>query len=95
LPKPYLYVDTIGLGDNRLIYTDKEIMNLLEIEVLKFSTSNNILQLSAIVITESLKSDAHSLLIILNQIKTILGYLPIGSIIVLGTKRNDTSAKQA
>jgi hypothetical protein len=92
LTKPYLYVDTIGLGDKRLIYTDKEIMNLLQIEVLKFSTSNNILQLSAIVITESLKGDGHSLLIILNQIKTILGYLPIGSIIVLGTKRNAISA---
>jgi hypothetical protein len=93
--KPYLFVDTIGLGDNRLIYTDKEIINLIEIEILKFSQSNNILQVSAIMITESFKTDVLNLPIILDKIKNILGYLPVDSIIVLGTKRNDTSPKQA
>ena len=31
LDKPYLHMDTIGLGDTRVKYDDKEIMNRIEI----------------------------------------------------------------
>ena len=50
---------------------------------------NNVNQIDAIVVTESLKNEIMSLPLVFHQIKNILGHLPTESIVVLGTKKND------
>ena len=88
LGSPYLHMDTIGLGDNRLKYDDSEIMNQIELKILKASDSNQIKRVSAIIVTESFQADAFKLPLVLLQLRKLFGYLPVDSIIVLATKRN-------
>ena len=47
----YCHIDSIGLGDNRLKYDDKEILNHIENEILKISKSNGTTSISAIIVT--------------------------------------------
>ena len=89
LTQRYYFVDTIGLGDNRLRYNDTEIRNHIEKEIIKMAKQNNVNAIDAIVVTESMKSDVLSLPIIFQQIKNILGHFPAASVVVLGTKKND------
>lgn len=83
------HLDTIGLGDNRLTYSDTEIRKHIEMEILKLSETNNFDAFSAIIVTESFKSETITLGLVFQQIKNILGTFPAQSIIVLGTKKND------
>ena len=85
----YWHLDTIGLGDNRLKYNDKEILNRIELQILKIADQQQISTLEAILVTESFKSDTLNLKPVFKQIKNILGYFPAKSIIVLATKKND------
>lgn len=87
----YMHIDTIGVGDNRMVYNDQEILNHIEKEIIKLTKSENVNSIAAVLITESIKSDILSLRVIFQQIRTIFGYLPLESIVVLGTKRNDCS----
>lgn len=85
----YHHIDSIGLGDNRLLYNDKEILNHIEMGILKIAQNSNVDSVSAIIVTESLKGDVLHLRPIFQQIKNILGYFPSNSIVVLGKKKND------
>ena len=89
MSKPYMHIDTIGFGDNRLKYTDEDIRNKIEMEILNVSQSENILTIKAILLTESLVADSYQFSKNIQQISNIFGYLPSKSIIVLGTKSND------
>lgn len=57
-------------------------------EILKFSQSQDILSIKAILLTESLVGDSYQFSKNILQISNIFGYLPSKSIIVLGTKSN-------
>ena len=50
MEESYLHVDTIGLGDTKLQYNDKEILNQIEKEVVKISTQHDINTITAIVV---------------------------------------------
>ncbi len=88
LTKKYLHLDSIGLGDNTLKYNEESIREHIEKVILNFSSANNLNKISAIIITESLKDSSHQLRNIFAQITKIFGFLPVKSIIVLGTKQN-------
>lgn len=64
-------------------------------ETIKLSQNNNFDSFSALIVTESFKSDTVTLSLIFQQIKAILGVFPTQSIIVLGTKKNDCNPKFA
>jgi hypothetical protein len=91
----YYFVDTIGLGDNRLHYNEAGIRNHIEKEIIKIAANHKVDAIDAIVVTESIKADAISLPIIFQQIYNILGQFPSESVIVLGTKKNDCNSVAA
>jgi hypothetical protein len=84
--RPYLHMDTIGFGDTRLNLTDADIRRKVEMEILRVSNKGSVIQIQAIILTESLYGDSQQLSKNLLQISKIIGYLPSESIVVLGTK---------
>jgi len=61
LKNSYVYIDSIGLGDNSLQYNLKSFNNHIEMNLLQLSRQTNISQISAIVITETYFSSSFTL----------------------------------
>lgn len=94
LIKPYLHCDTIGLGDNTMLYDNQAIRENIQINILKLTKPTSVLgcfsKVKAIIVTESFVGDSLRLPNVLTELKNIFKVLPKESILVLGTKRNET-----
>ena len=73
---PTLHIDSIGLGDHRLIYNNSEILKRIEVELLKIGERISVDEIDAILVTETYTSDLNNLKPVFQQIKNIFGEFP-------------------
>ena len=76
LSQPFWHIDTIGLGDTRLIYNNGEIKKHIQKELIVISKEFEFDGLDAIIVTESYSGDVVSLRTVFKQLKDIFGYFP-------------------
>ncbi len=91
LGKVMLHVDTIGLGDNRLKYDDRALLEIIECQVVKEATSLKTSTISALILVESSSDSAYKLPIVIKFLTAMFGGEVGPSCVVLLTKKNQAS----
>lgn len=82
LSDSFIFMDTIGLGDNSLTFTPQKIREEIELNIISLSNAQKCDEVQGIVITEPLRDGAYQLPNTLELITQIFGKLPSRSIVI-------------
>lgn len=85
----FIFMDTIGMGDNSLTFTPDKIREEIELNIIALSDAQKCDEIQGIIITEPLRDGAYQLPNTLELISQIFGNLPSKSIVILGTKSHN------
>lgn len=79
-------LDTIGYDDSDECFSDQDILDLIETEILKYS---NLSQIDGILVTDSMMGDTITIKNSLKRLNTLFGDKVADSVVVLATKANE------